>query len=198
MQTSLGKVEQSELHRLAAAKGDPLSPIVSNFSAALLISAGRIDEAIAEAKRTLELDPNYLYENSMLAEAYREKGMFPEAIELFKKAWDVSGVPESGLAVTYARMGRQEEARQILDTLKQVAATRYLPGEEIAVMYIALGENDEAFKWLDRAFQERSGTLHSIAARPTFRKLHPDPRFGALLKRIGLDPAPILARDKAP
>src|SRR5205823_11623217 len=89
-QTSLGKIEQGELHRLAAVKGDPLSPIVSNFSAVLLLGTGRIDEAIAEAKRTLELDPNYLYENSVLAEAYREKGMFSEAIELFKKAQDRS------------------------------------------------------------------------------------------------------------
>jgi adenylate cyclase len=197
-QSSQGKLKQGELHRLAAVKGDPLSPIVSNFSSALLLSAGRIDEAIAEAKRTLELDPNYLYGNSMLAEAYREKGMFPEAIEIFKKAQEVSGVPESGLAVTYARMGRQDEARQVLDTLKNVAATRYVPGEEIAVVYVALGENEEAFKWLDRAFQEHSGILHSIAVRPTFRPLHSDPRFAALLKRIGLDPAPILARDKAP
>ena len=179
-------------------KGDPLSPIVSNLSAALLLYTGRIDEAIAEAKRTLELDPNYLYENSMLAEAYCEKGMFSEAIEFFKKTQEVSGVPQSGLAVTYARMGREDEARQILDTLKNLAATRYLPAEEIAVVYVALGENDEAFKWLDRAFQEHSGTLHSIGVLPTFRKLHSDPRFGALLKRIGLDPAPILARDKAP
>jgi adenylate cyclase len=197
-QTSLGKIEQGELHRLAAVKGDPLSPIVSNLSAALLLYTGRIDEAIAEAKRTLQLDPNYLYENSILAEAYCEKGMFSEAIELFKKTQEVSGVPQSGLAVTYARMGREEEARRILDTLKNVAATRYFPGEEIAVVCVALGENDEALKWLDRASQEHSGTLHSIAVRPTFRKLHSDPRFAALLKRIGLDPAPILARDKAP
>jgi len=197
-QTAMGNVEQGELHRLAAVKGDPLSPIVSNFSALVLLCTGRIEEAIAEAKRTLQLDPNYLYENSVLAEAYRQKGMFSDAIELFKKARDVGGVPQSGLAVTYAQMGRRDEARQILDTLKNVAATRYLPGEEIAVIYVALGENDEAFKWLERAYQEHSGTLHSIAARPTFRKLHPDPRFAALLKRIGLDPAPILARDKTP
>jgi adenylate cyclase len=196
-QTSLGKVALAELHRRAAVKGDPLSPIVSNFSAVVLFSAGQTDEAIAEAKRTLQLDPNYFYGNSVLAEAYRVKGMFSEAIELFKKAEQVSGVPQSGLAVTYAQMGRQDEARRILDNLKSFAATRYFPAEEIAVIYIALGENDQAFEWLDRAFQEHSGSLHSIAMRPSFLKLHSDPRFPVILKRIGVDPESILARDKA-
>jgi serine/threonine-protein kinase len=197
-QISLGKIPLAELHRRAAVKGDPLSPIVSNFSAVVLLSAGQTDEAIAEAKRTLELDPNYFYENSVLAEAYRVKGMFSEAIELFKKAEQVSGLPQSGLAVTYAEMGRQDEARQILDNLKSFAATKYFPAEEIAAIYVALGENDQAFEWLDRACQEHSGSVHSISMGPSFRKLHSDPRFPALLKRIGLDPAPILARDKAP
>ena len=95
-------------------------------------------------------------------------------------------------------MGRQEEARQILDNLKKVAATKYLPGEEVAIVYAALGENDEAFKWLDRAYQEHSGGLYSVPIRSAFRPLHSDPRFAALLKRLGLDPVPILARDKVP
>ena len=193
-----GRREQSTANMREALQADPLSPIISNFAASDHLSFGRTNEAIAEAKRTLQLDPNYLYENSVLAQAYREKGMFSEAIELFKKAQEMTGRPQSGLAVTYAQIGRRTDARQILDELIKIAATRYIPGEEIANVYAALGENDEAFKWLDRACEEHSGSMHSIAIGPTFRRLHSDPRFAAILKRIGLDPAKVLARDKAP
>ena len=194
--TSLGNIEEGERHRLAAVKGDPLSPYVSNFSAFLLLATGRIDEAIAEAKRTLQIDPNYTYENSILAEAYRQKGMVSEAIELFKKAQE-NGVPQPGLALAYVQIGRQPEARQILEELKRLAVTKYFPAEQIAMVYVALGEKEEALQWLERAYDQHSGSLHSIAVQNrVFRPLYSDPRFAALLKRIGIDPEPVLARDK--
>ena len=196
--TTQGKFDEADTHRQAAIKGDPLSPIVSNFSAVLLLGRGRVDEAIAEATRTLQLDPAFVYENSVLAEAYEEKGMYSEAIELFKKAKEMTGIPQSGLAVTYAKIGRESEARLVLEELKKLAATKYVAGEEIAAVYVALGEKDEAFKWLDRACEEHSGPLQGIAIRPVFRGLHSDSRYAELLKRIGLNAASILARDKAP
>jgi hypothetical protein len=63
---------------------------------------------------------------------------------------------------------------------------------KIASIYVALGDNDAAFQWLDRACQEHSGSLHGIVPRPIFYPLHSDPRFAAILKRIGLDPVKIL------
>ncbi len=193
-----GKFHEIETHMRAAIKGDPLSPIVSNFSAILLLGSGHVDEAIAEAKRTLQLDPTYVYGGSILAEAYEEKGMHSEAIELFKKAAEMTGIPQSGLAVTYAHIGRLSEARLVLEELKKRAAEKYVAGDEIAVVHVALGEKDEAFKWLDRAYEEHSGSLQAIAVRPAFRPLHSDPRYAAILKRMGLDAASILARDTAP
>src|SRR4029453_1500420 len=114
------------------------------------------------------------------------KGNFAEAIALYTKAQEATHVPSCGLAITYAQMGRQSEARKILDQLVQQSQTRYVSAPSIAAIYVALGEKDEAFRWLQRAFEEHSGILQWIAFLPEFRPLHSDPRFPQLLRRIGI------------
>jgi len=193
---STGKKEEAVAEARASVRLDPLSPIISNFAAVTYLCLGKFDEAIAEGKRLMELDPNYIYESPVLADAYREKGMYPEAIASFQKAQQLTGAPQPGLAITYARIGRQEEARQILEELKKVAATKYIAAEEIAAVYVALGEKDEAFKWLERGYADHGGAFHAIGVRPVFRDLHSDPRFSDILRRIGLDPAKVLAQPK--
>ncbi|MEY2500172.1 MAG: eukaryotic-like serine/threonine-protein kinase [Verrucomicrobiota bacterium] len=184
-----GNQEQSTIHREAALKVDPLSPMISNLAALLLVSFGQFDAAIKEGKRQAEIDPSYVYQFPVLARAYASKGMVNEAIALYQKAKEATGIPQAGLAIVYARIGRISEARQILEQLKELAETKYFSAEDIAEVYIAMGEIDEAFKWLERACAEHSGPLHAISFRPTFGVLRSDPRFAAILKRIGLDPA---------
>jgi tetratricopeptide (TPR) repeat protein len=193
-----GKPEEAVAQMRAAVKADPLSPVISNFFSLVYLNSDRFDDAVLEAKRTQELDPDYLYEFPSLAEAYRQKEMFAEAIELYKKAQEKNGAPQPGLAITYAQIGRQAEARRILDDLKKIAATKYIPAEEIAAVCVALDDKEEAFEWLERAYREHSGPLHAIATRKVFRPLHSDPRFAALLKRIGLDPAKVLVSPNKP
>ncbi len=146
-----------------------------------------------EGQRTLQLDPNYFYLDSTLAAAYREKGKFPEAIALYTKAQETTHFPSSGLAITYARMGRGMEARKILDQLLQAREKRYVSAPVIAAIYTAFGDKEEAFRWLDRAFAEHSGILQWIAFLPEFRPLHSDARFPHLLQRIGASRNSILA-----
>lgn len=184
-----GNKEQTLVSIRASIRLDPLSPIVSNFAAVAYLAAGEVDEAIAEGKRLMELDPNYIYESPVLGEAYREKGMFPEAIAIFQRAQQITKAPQPGLAITYARMGRYAEAREILEELEKIAATRHIASEEIAGVYVALGEKDEAFRWLERGYAEHGGAFHAIAVRPEFRALRSDPRFDDIMRRIGLDPA---------
>ncbi len=195
---SQGNAEGAQLHVREAVKLDPLSPIISTFAGFIDIAYGRFDEAVAEGRRTQLLDPNYMYQGSQLAVAYREKGMFVEALELFKKAAELTGIPQPGLAITYARMGRRNDAERVLNEVKTFAATHYFAGEEIASIYVALGDNDSAFQWLERAYQEHSGSLHGIVPRPVFIPLHSDPRFAEILRRIGLDPTKVLVSQKKP
>ena len=171
---------------LEAEKLDPVSPITSYVATAAYLANDRIDDAISEGQRTLQLDPNYFYLDSNLAAAYREKGNFAEAIALYTKAQEATHLPSSGLAITYARMGRQIEARNILAQLLQAREKRYVSAPVIAAVYVALGDKEEAFRWLERAFAEHSGILQWIAFLPEFRPLHSDARFPHLLRRIGV------------
>ena len=193
---SQGQAESAEAHMKEAVKLDPLSPIIGSFASMIELVYGRLDDAIAEGRRTQLLDPNYFYPGSELAAAYREKGMFPEALELYKKAGQITGAPQAGLAITYAKMAKRNEAERVLNEVKAFATTHYVAGETIASIYVALNDNDSAFQWLERAYREHSGSIHGIAVRPAFRPLYSDPRFADLLKRIGLDPAKVLATAK--
>ena len=172
---------------------DPLSPITSYVATAAYLADDQIDEAVIEGQRTLQLDPNYFYLDSNLAAAYREKGDFAEAIALYTKAQEATGLPSSGLAITYVRMGRQIEARNILAQLMKEREMRYVSAHSIAAVYVAFGEKEEAFRWLERAFAEHSGVLQWIAFLPEFRALRPDTRFTHLLRRISAPHSSILA-----
>jgi serine/threonine-protein kinase len=178
---------------LEAEKLDPLSPITSYVTTAAYLANDQIDDAISEGQRTLQLDPNYFYLDSDLAAAYREKGNLAEAIALYTKAQEATHLPSSGLAITYIHMGRQMEARNILAQLLQAREKRYVSAPVIAAVYVAFGDKEEAFRWLERAFAEHSGILQWIAFLPEFRPLHSDARFPQLLRRIGASQNLVLA-----
>jgi serine/threonine-protein kinase len=177
---------------LEAEKLDPVSPITSYVATAAYLANDRIDDAVIEGQRTLQLDPNYFYLDSVLAAAYREKGNFDEAIVLYTKAQEATHLPSSGLAITYARMGRQTEARNILAQLVQTREKRYVSAPLIAAVSTALGDKEEAFRWLERAYEEHSGVLQWIAFLPEFRALHSDARFPHLLQQISASQDTIL------
>ena len=120
---------------LEAEKFDPVSPITSYVATAAYLANDRIDEAISEGQRTLQLDPNYFYLDSDLAAAYREKGNFADAIALYTKAQEATHLPSSGLAITYSRTGRQKEAQNILARLLQARERRYVSAPVIAAVY---------------------------------------------------------------
>jgi eukaryotic-like serine/threonine-protein kinase len=177
---------------LEAEKLDPVSPITSYVATAAYLANDQIDEAISEGQRTLQLDPNYFYLDSDLAAAYREKGDFDEAIALYTKAQETTHLPSSGLAITYVRMGRETEAQNILAQLVLAREKRYVSAPLIAAVSTALGDKEEAFRWLERAYEEHSGVLQWIAFLPEFRALHSDARFPHLLRRISASQDTIL------
>jgi serine/threonine-protein kinase len=178
---------------LDAGKLDPVSPIISYVATAAYLANDQIDDAISEGHRTLQLDPNYFYLDSVLAAAYREKGNFPEAIALYTKAQEATHLPSSGLAITYARLGRETEAKSILAQLLQAREKRYVSAPLIAAVYVSLGDKEGAFRELERAYAEQSGVLQWIAFLPEFRALRSDARFPQLLRRINASQDKILA-----
>lgn len=178
---------------LKAKRLDPVSPITSYVATAAYLANDEVDNAISEGQRTLQLDPNYFYLDSILAAAYREKGNFADAIALYTKSQQAIHLPSSGLAITYARMGRQAEAKNILAQLVEAREERYISAPLIAAVSVALGDKEGAFRELERAYAEHSGVLQWIAFLPEFRALHSDARFPNLLQRIGASQNSILA-----
>jgi len=180
----------------AAAASLPNNPDVYSLTAYIDRRQSRWTEAIQSLEKALQLDPHNVYFDSALADACREKGDFNEAVALYEKAQAVTHFASAGLAITYARMGRQPEAQRILNELVEKAQTQYVAAERIASVYVALGQNDEAFRWLERAFNEHSANLYTFAFHPEFRALRSDPRFADLLRRIGIDFAKVPNRQK--
>jgi adenylate cyclase len=175
-----------ELHR--AVQLDPLSPVVGNLEVYLDVANDRLDDALAAAKRTMEIDPNYFYFEPNLALVYREQGKLQQALEIYERVQAARKQPSAGLAITYARLNRPDDARRILRQLIGVADTQYFPADQIAAVYLAVGDNDSAVKWIERAINDCSGLVQSIAYAPEFRSLRNDSRYSDLLRRVGLDP----------
>ena len=186
-----GERDEALAYLQRTSKIDPASLWVNNFACELYRYFGLFDEAIAAGERALQLDPIFIYGEPLLAALYREMGRFDDAIALYKKAENLSGRPAFGLAITYARMDRRDEAVRTLNAV--TANRRYTPGDAIAHIYVALGARDDAIRELERACEERSSSLHFVGIAPEFAPMRDDPRFTAILERTGLEPKKVFA-----
>jgi TolB-like protein len=187
-----GNRDQALTYMQRTSKIDPASLWVSNFACELYRYFGLNDEAIAAGERALQLDPTFMaYGEPALAALYREMGQLDKAIALYEKARSLIGWPGFGLAITFARMNRPEEARETLAAA--VAKRRYTPGDAIAHVHVALHAHDDAIRELERACDERSSSLHMVGIAPEFAPLRSDKRFLSILQKIGLDPEKVLA-----
>jgi adenylate cyclase len=189
---AIGEREKALTYLSRTAKIDPASLWVSNFACEIYRYFGLIDDAMAAGERSLQLDPTFLYGEPLLAALYREMGRFDDAIALYKKSQDVSGRVPFGLAITYAKMNRRQEAR---DILKAACASRggYTPGDATAHVHVVLEEYEDAIRELARAYDEHSSSLHFIGIAPEFAPLRSDKRFTSIVKEIGLEPQKVFA-----
>jgi TolB-like protein/DNA-binding winged helix-turn-helix (wHTH) protein len=164
---------------------DPLSLIVGADLAEELLIAHRYDEAIVQSRKTVSLDPFFGPAHFALGEGFAERRMFNDGITEFRKAVDLS--PSStafvaNLAHAFALSGMQEEAKKILADLTTRPGGS--SGPETALVYLGLGEKDQAMAWLEKAYTEHFSPW--VLMRPAFDPLRSEPRFQALLHRIGL------------
>jgi len=189
-----GDLDEVPMEMHEAERLDPLSAIVSDLQASLYVNLDRLEDALSAVRRTLTIDPNYIYVEPTVARVYREQGKLDDALAIYLKAREMTHEPTAGLAITYARLGRESEARRVLQQLIDKANRSYVAGEQIATVFVALDDHDEAFRWLNRAVDEHSANI--ISTRRELRPLHSDARFPELLRRMGIDPAKVLGRQK--
>jgi TolB-like protein/Tfp pilus assembly protein PilF len=164
---------------------DPLAPIWPAWQGWLYLYAEEYDEAIKETNKSLELNPNFPVALYVQGCAYALKGMYEQAIEIHQKAGEHSPGWKCGLARIYAMAGRQDEARQALAELE----ADHTPWDTwyIALIYVALGEKDHAFRWLEAAYGPPNHPyLPWTSCAPGFKPLRDDPRFSDLLRQMNL------------
>jgi TolB-like protein/DNA-binding winged helix-turn-helix (wHTH) protein/Flp pilus assembly protein TadD len=187
----VGRFEEGIAEAKRARDLDPLSLPVNNALAGRLLVAGRIDEALAQLRQTLEMDPHYAPAHQTLGWAYLNMGKHHEAIQEFQQALQLSGADDKDimldLGFAYATVGNREEARRILTKLKKLHEQGLVPSGSIAILYGALGELDEAFAWLEKAYEERDPELTYLKVPGRrFAPLRHDARFQQMVHRMGL------------
>jgi len=174
-----------------ARRGRELDPVAvgSTDIATMLTAARHYDEAIHELRVALAAqpdDPEALWD---LGIALIDKNQPADAIPVLEKA--LSGSTRSPgvmgmLASAYARAGRRDDALRLIAELKKRRNAGYVPAKAFVEAYLGLGENDQAFDWLEQAYKEHSDILEFIKVDPELDPLRGDPRFAELVRRVGL------------
>jgi len=165
---------------------DPLSLIIRIVGALPLEFSGQIDLAIAEYEDVLKMDPNFMPAQEYLYRAlflkYLAKGMYKEALEVSRKSND-----QSRMALVYAKTGKTSEANKILESLIAGSEQQPVLSYYIAELFFALGVRDQGFQWLEKACEYRHRMLAFSKISPILDTVRDDPRFLAMLKKIGLE-----------
>lgn len=187
---SLERFDEAIVEAKRAQELEPLSFVASSHLGWILYLSGQDDRAIDQCTKILDLDPTSFPARRYLGLAYEHKGMYQKAITEFQKGVKVSGSPLmlALLGHAYAASGKIAEARQVLAELRDLEGRRYVSPYTVAAIYTGLGEKEQAFKWLEKAYDERDVWLVNLKVDPVFSRLRSDRRFQDLLTRAGLRP----------
>jgi TolB-like protein/Tfp pilus assembly protein PilF len=175
---------------------EPASPLVAFYAAAATSISGPLEAALPACRRVLELDPSFVPGMWTYSAVLSHLGQHAEAIETVERAITLSRRQNFLLghgACIYAGAGRRKEAEAIRQELHARETQAYVAPLCFAEIAIALGEIDQAFEWLERAYQHRSPFLVALAVSPFYDGLRGDERFSVMLKKMGLEgivPAP--------
>jgi TolB-like protein/Flp pilus assembly protein TadD len=174
----------AELQR--AIRLDPIFSLSNAFLGIVYFYGRRYDQAIKQCQKTLELDPNSGPAQAFLGWAYRCKSLFEPGIAALRKACDLwpGSTPIGMLGEAYAAAGRRDEALKVLEQLDQLSKQRYVTPYVVSRIYATLGQKDEAFHWLEIAYQQQAEWMVLLKVDPCFDNLRPDPRFQDLLLRM--------------
>jgi tetratricopeptide (TPR) repeat protein len=186
---AMGRNEEALTAARHTVELDPANPAYVHLVAAQYYLARQFDRALDECRKAEDLDPGFSLTYFVMGHSYSAKGMHREALASYKRF--LATTPASTIALAFiahehARLGETEKAHQILSHLDATSKQRYVPAFAFAIIYIGLEDKAKAFKWLDKAFQERTNFLAYLKAQATFDPLRSDPRFQDLEKRVGL------------
>jgi serine/threonine protein kinase/tetratricopeptide (TPR) repeat protein len=186
----MGRKDEAVAMGAQAQRSDPLSLIANFAPGSISVFTRQWGRAVEQLRGAIDLDQTYWIDHCFLGRAYEQKGQMAQAIAAFEEALKLD--PEhseiwSALGHAYAISGKKGEARKVLDHLTELAARSYVAPYNVAVIYAGLGEKDQTFAWLERAYQDRGYYLPVyLTTDARLDDLRADPRFTSLSRRIGL------------
>jgi eukaryotic-like serine/threonine-protein kinase len=188
--SSLGRIDDALSEIRKAQKIDPLSPLIKANVGVIYYFGRQYDLAIGQLEKVLEEHPDFSVAHWGMGLAYEQKGMPAETIAELEKADALakhgSTNTIASLGHAYAIAGQKSKAQQILSELAIRSKQKPISSYQFALILTGLGENDQAFAALEKAFRERSTLLTYVKMDVRFDPLRPDPRYADLLRRMGL------------
>jgi eukaryotic-like serine/threonine-protein kinase len=183
-----GRLDEALTETKRAQELDPLSLAIGQIVSQVYLARGDVNSAIEEARKVIDLDPRYPRGHSQLGFAYLRQGNYSEGTAELRKAVDLSSDRQAfaGLGYAYAVSGRRAEALAILKELETRYERHEALGQDLAAVYAGLGDKNQAFAWLEKDFQARSGVLSRTRWYVYFESLRSDPRYADLFRRMGL------------
>lgn len=186
---AMGRFDQAWTEIQRARELDPLSVVISTDVGFNYFYRHDYDGAISQLRGTLAVSPKFPVAHLWLGRAYQQKHMYQEAIQEFQATNDALPdwvVTIAGIGNTYGEWAKPAEARMVLKRLNDLSSKKYVTPYGVALVYAGLGDNDQAFAWLDKAVQGRSHWLVWLNRDPRWDRLRSDPRFASLKRRVGL------------
>lgn len=186
---AVGRFDEAREEMQRALELDPLNANTMADLGLPFYFARQYDQAIEQYRKAIEMDRKWYWSHLLLGWAYDQQGKLPEAIAELKQASRFNDSPQvlASLGHAYAVSGRRGEAQAVIEELTEISKLHYVSPYDVATIYAGLGDNEQAFAWLEKANEDRSGWLGLwLKLDPKFDSLRPDPRFRDLLRRIGL------------
>ena len=186
----LGRFDAALAEMNRANELNPLSPAINLALGTRFYYARQYPQAIEQCQKTLAMDGGFLAAHVFLGRAYLQKAAYAEGVAEFRKALQLSDGDTNELAalgLALASSHQEAEARKIVDQLKERSQQTYVQPMWVAVIYLALGNKDQAFDWIQKAYDDRSAWLVYLKVDPLFDGVRQDARFTDLLRRIGLN-----------
>jgi TolB-like protein/Tfp pilus assembly protein PilF len=185
----LGRTEEALIAKTVALELDPLSLSINTDLGRTFYFARQYDRAAEQFRKTMDFDPNFGITYLWLGEVFEQQGLLDKAIPHLEKGVSITGGSSYSLGKLghgYALAGRKDEAHRILQQLLELSQQKYVSSYDAAMIYVGLGDHDQAFSWLNQAAAERSLWLGYLKVEPQFDPLRSDRRFPDLLSRLGL------------
>jgi TolB-like protein/DNA-binding winged helix-turn-helix (wHTH) protein/Flp pilus assembly protein TadD len=184
----MGRVEDALAEIRKAQALDPLSAVIATDLGKDLYFARHYDDAVVELQHALDLDPSFTSAHNWLSDTYLEKGMFPEAIAELEKTKQFRDERTYLRQTAYleARMGQRTKAEQALQQSLQLSQGKPVSSGAVALVCAALGDDDKAFYWLEKAYEQKSSFMTTLRYWSAFDHLRSDARFEDLIGRVGL------------